>query len=110
MFRRTGAAVAVGLGLVVLATAGESSAATVPAATVPATTVPAATAPAMAYVANAGPGTVTAINTTTNAAAKQITVGATPFYLAATPNGKSIYVANTGSGNVTPISTATGKA
>jgi YVTN family beta-propeller protein len=59
-----------------------------------------------AYIANWGAGTVTPIDTATNAAGPAITVGSLPVGIAITPDGKTAYVANYGSNAVTPIDTA----
>jgi len=56
-----------------------------------------------------GPGTVTPINTSSNAAGRPITVGMRPFAMAITPNGRTAYVVNALSRTVTPFQTATGK-
>ena len=53
---------------------------------------------------------VTPINTATNKAGKAIKVGAGPFAIAITPDGKAAYVANIDSSTVTPIRTTTNKA
>jgi YVTN family beta-propeller protein len=66
-----------------------------------------AATPYTAYVGNYGAGTVTPINTATNTAGSPITVGANPWGIAITPDGKTAYVANFGSNTVTPINTAT---
>ena len=52
------------------------------------------------------PGTVTPINTASNATRPPIHVG-TALTIAITPNGKTVYVAEFRQGTVTPISTAT---
>src|SRR5438105_8463134 len=64
--------------------------------------------PYTAYVANWG--TVTPINTATNAVGAPISVGASPAGVAITPDGKTAYVANSGSNTVTPITLATNTA
>ena len=66
--------------------------------------------PTFAYVANAGSGTVTPINTATNKAEQPIKVGTTPDAIAITPNGTTAYVLNSGSSTVTPINTTTNAA
>jgi YVTN family beta-propeller protein len=66
--------------------------------------------PYTAYVANWGAGTVTPINTATNAAGAAIAVGGNPTGIAITPDGKTAYVANYGSGTVTPITVASNTA
>ena len=55
---------------------------------------------------------VTPINTATNTPGKPITVGAQPWQIAITPNGKTVYVASATmhTGMVTPINTATNTA
>ncbi len=67
---------------------------------------------AIAYVANAGSGTVTPIRTATNTPLPPIKVGRGPDFIAITPDGKSAYVANGNyqRGTVTPIRTATNTA
>ncbi len=62
---------------------------------------------ATVYVANAGSGTVSVINTATDTVIKTIRVGSTPSGLALRLNGSRLYVANAGSGTVTVINTAT---
>jgi DNA-binding beta-propeller fold protein YncE len=62
-----------------------------------------------------GPGTVTPINTATNTAGKPIPipVGRSrlgPWFIAITPNGKTVYVADTSAHTVVPVSTATNTA
>src|SRR3990172_9377981 len=47
-----------------------------------------------AYVANAGSGDVSVINTTTSLVATTIAVGLTPEQVAITPNGQFAYVTN----------------
>src|ERR1700723_923280 len=64
------------------------------------------TAP-MAFVANNLSGTVSAIDTATNAVVDTITVGARPTEVAITPDGTIAYVANFMSGTVSVIDTAT---
>ena len=51
--------------------------------------------------------TVTPISTATDTPGRPITVGAFPFAIAITPDGKTAYVVIAGSGTVTPIATAT---
>jgi len=67
---------------------------------------------AIAYVANAGSGTVTPIRTATNTALPPIKAGDNPDFIAITPDGKTAYVANYvyHRGTVTPIRTATNTA
>ncbi len=60
-----------------------------------------------AYVANAGSGTVTVIDTGSNAAVGTIPVGAGPHNVAITPDGRFAYVTNETDGTVAVISTAT---
>ena len=60
-----------------------------------------------AYVANAGSGTVSVINTSTNTVVKTVGVGSDPCGVAITPNGSDAYVANAGSGTVSVINTST---
>ena len=66
----------------------------------------------IAYVANAGSGTVTPIRTATNTALAPIKAGASPAAIVITPDGKTAYVANYvyHRGTVTPIRTATNTA
>src|SRR5881275_2892621 len=59
--------------------------------------------PYTAYVANWGAGTVTPINTATNAVGAPISVGGSPAGVAITPDGNTAYVANYSSNTVTPI-------
>jgi YVTN family beta-propeller protein len=60
---------------------------------------------AAAYVTDDGNGTVSAIDTGTEAVTATIPVGEGPFGLAVTPNGSAVYVANTYT--VSEIATAT---
>jgi YVTN family beta-propeller protein len=64
-------------------------------------------AAAQVYVANVDGGTVSVIDTSTNAVLATITVGSEPRNLAMTPNGSRVYVPNRGSDDVSVISTAT---
>src|SRR5437773_1748025 len=64
----------------------------------------------IAYVANAGSGTVTPIRAATNTALPPITSGRAPETIAITPDGKTAYVPNSLSGTVTPIQPATNTA
>ena len=64
----------------------------------------------IAYVVNAGSGTVTPIRTATNTALKPIKTGRLPQAIAITPDGKTAYVVNQYRGTVTPIQTATNTA
>lgn len=50
-----------------------------------------------AYVVNNASGTVSVINTATNAVVATITVGTDPFGVAITPDGTKAYVTNVGS-------------
>src|SRR6266851_4947757 len=52
-------------------------------------------------------GTAIPYNLTTQTAAKPITVGTGPSYIAITPNGRTAYIANKQSGTVTPIDVPT---
>ena len=52
----------------------------------------------IAYVVNAGSGTVTPIRTATNTALKPIKTGRLPQAIAITPDGKTAYATNTRSG------------
>ena len=65
---------------------------------------------AIAYVANAGSGTVTPIRTATNTALRPIKTGRTPAAIAITPDGRTAYVVSLNSRTVTPIRTATNTA
>src|SRR6202035_1910161 len=59
-----------------------------------------------AYISNSGAGTVSVIDTVTNAViGGPIAVGSDPIGLAVTPDGGEVYVANNQSDNVTVIST-----
>jgi YVTN family beta-propeller protein len=60
-----------------------------------------------AYVANAGGGTVSVIDTSTNAAVATIPVGGEPVDVAISPNGSRAFVANKGADTVAVIDTAT---
>jgi len=51
-------------------------------------------------------GEVTPISTATNAPGTPIRVGCDPYFLAITPDGKTVWVAN-GERTITPIATAT---
>jgi YVTN family beta-propeller protein len=62
-----------------------------------------------AYVANYGAGTLTPIDTATNATSPTIAV-ASPQAIAITPDGRTAYVCNWGAGTVTPIDLATNTA
>lgn len=59
------------------------------------------------YVTNDGDGTVSVIDTATNAVSATITVGSVPLGVAITPNGLTAYVTNVGDGTVSIIDTAT---
>ena len=62
-----------------------------------------------AYVTNTGDGTVSVIDTTTNAVVgSPITVGTAPLGVAIPPDGTKAYVTNGGANNVSVIDTATG--
>jgi YVTN family beta-propeller protein len=60
-----------------------------------------------AYIANNLSGNVTIFSTTNNAIIGNITVGANPLSIAASPDGSKVYVTNSGDGTVSVISTAT---
>lgn len=60
------------------------------------------------YAASPAASTVTPISTATNRAGKSITVGRFPYYLAITPNGRTLVVVNQDD-TVTLINTATNK-
>ncbi len=68
---------------------------------------PGAADPVTAYVVNYDLGVVTPISTATGKPGKAIRVGANPFAIAITPDGKTAYV--NGLPGVTPVSTATGR-
>jgi YVTN family beta-propeller protein len=60
-----------------------------------------------AYITNnTSPGTVSVIDTTTNAVTGTIAVGSFPFGVAVSPDGSSLYVANARSGTVSVIAAA----
>ena len=61
-----------------------------------------------AYVLNQVDGTVSVINTATDAVSPPITVGILPSTAAITPDGKRAYVTNGVDGTVSVITTATG--
>ena len=60
-----------------------------------------------AYVGNDGSGTVSVIDTSTNAVTATVTVGTQPIGVAITPNGAYAYVANNASNTVSVIDTST---
>ncbi len=60
-----------------------------------------------AYVANAGSGTVSVIDVTTNTVVGTVTVGSGPYGVATTPGGSTAYVTNSGSNSVSVIDVAT---
>lgn len=60
-----------------------------------------------AFVTNSGSGSVSVVDTTTNAAIATIVVGKEPVDVAVTPDGTRAYVVNKGSNTVAVISTAT---
>ena len=60
-----------------------------------------------AYVANYSSGTVSVIDTLTNAVVHTVSVGSGPRAVAITPNGSAAYVANYSSGTVSVIDTFT---
>ncbi|MDA7843932.1 beta-propeller fold lactonase family protein, partial [Pontimonas sp.] len=60
-----------------------------------------------AYVANWAIGTVSVINTTTNAVDATITVGSNPSGVASSPDGTKVYVTNYNDGTVSVINTTT---
>jgi YVTN family beta-propeller protein len=68
---------------------------------------PCAAVAGTAYIANDGDGTLTPINTATDAPGTPINIGESPVGIAITPDGKTAYVGNYGSVDVTPIDTAT---
>jgi len=63
--------------------------------------------PTYAYVVNHGTDDVSVINIYTNNIVSTISVGASPYGIAITPNGLYAYVTNEGSANVSVINTAT---
>lgn len=67
----------------------------------------AATPKVALYVTNRSDNTVSVIDAATNAVTATVPVGATPFLLKATPDGKHVYVTNSDSSNVSVIDTAT---
>ena len=67
----------------------------------------AAHAAPLAYVTNAGSGTVSVINTATNSVLTTVPVGVSPEQVAVSLNGLFAYVTNPGSDNVSVIDTAT---
>ena len=67
---------------------------------------PAQAAAGRAYVANSGSGTVTVLDTSTNAVVATIPVGDGPNAVAILPNGTRVYVPNSGSDTVSVIDTA----
>jgi DNA-binding beta-propeller fold protein YncE len=60
-----------------------------------------------AYIANFGSGTITPINTATNAASSPPTTINDPSAVAITPDGKTALVANWSEGKVTPVTLST---
>ncbi len=60
-----------------------------------------------AYVANSGSGTVSVIDTATDAVVATVTVGTSPVGVAVSPDGSRVYVANENSDTVSVIDTAT---
>jgi YVTN family beta-propeller protein len=61
-----------------------------------------------AYITNnTSPGTVSVIDTTTNAVTGTIAVGSFPFGVAVSPDGRKVYVANAGDNTVSVIDTGT---
>ena len=58
------------------------------------------------WVANFGDGTVSRINTTTNAVTS-ITVGGNPIFVAVSPDGSSVFVSDLNGDNIACINTAT---
>ena len=60
-----------------------------------------------AYVANSGSGTVSVIDTATDAVVATVTVGTSPDGVAVSPDGSRVYVASSGRGTVSVIDTAT---
>jgi len=60
-----------------------------------------------AYIANFNDGTVSVINTLTNAVVSTITVGKGPYGVTVIPDGSLVYVANTADNTVSVINTST---
>ncbi len=60
-----------------------------------------------AFVTNSGSGTVSVIDTTTNAVVANVVVGGEPVDVAITPDGTRAYVVNKGSNSVSVIGVAT---
>ena len=94
-----------------------SSAVNVTVANAPQTTITVGTSPvavavtgvsgSRAYVANYYDNTVSVIDTNTNTVIKTISVGASPYNLAASPDGTRVYVANQNANTVSVIDTNT---
>jgi YVTN family beta-propeller protein len=61
-----------------------------------------------AFVANSGSGTVSVIDTTTNAVVANVAVGGEPVDVAVTPDGTRAYVADKGTDTVVAIDTGSG--
>ncbi len=59
-----------------------------------------------AYVPNSADGTVSVVNTTTNAVVSTIQVGSFPFAVAISPDGSRVYITNEYSKSVSVINTA----
>jgi YVTN family beta-propeller protein len=59
------------------------------------------------YVANQNSGTVSVIDTATNAVIATVRVGVEPNGVAVSPDGGRVYIANGASGTVSVIATAT---
>ena len=66
-----------------------------------------AAAQTFAYVANLAAGTVSVVDTATNAVTATVTVGNSPAGAAASPDGSRVYITNNGGGTVSVIDTAT---
>ena len=60
-----------------------------------------------AYVTNLNAGTVSVINTSTNAVSDTITIGGAPFGVAITPDATEAYITNQNSGTVQVVNTST---
>ncbi len=60
-----------------------------------------------AYIANGASGTISVVNTTTNAVVTSIPVSAFPHGVAVSPDGSRVYVASSSSNTVSIINTAT---
>jgi YVTN family beta-propeller protein len=71
------------------------------------TVTPSVSSPELAYITNDNDGTVSVINTTTNAVVATVTVGNRPQGVSVSPDGSRVYVANEVDNSVSVINTAT---